>query len=198
MILAQLRTAVLAAFPGLDAPRQAVFRIVRTAAERLNLQPVNGSADQTKDLAAVEVWPGVPGVTSEPTPGEEVLVAFVGADGVPVVVARGREGGPGSVPIRVYHDATTEILFVTRTGAKVLIGPAGIGEAERLPVAKATHTKAYLDALEQWALSVDLAIAPAVALLTAPQQATYAAAVSARAAAALNLPLIPTTRLESA
>ena len=195
MILSHLRTAVLAAFPGLDAPKKAFFRVVRDVVGRLNLQPVAGSADQTKDLAAVDVCPGVPGVTSDPPPGETPIVAFVGADGVPYVIARAAEGMPGHTPIEVRHDATTAIRLISKaasSGAKVYVGAA-----PTKAVALAPDLVTYLNTIEMWALSIDLAIAPAVALLTAPQQATYSAAVTARTTAAGNISSIAATKLEA-
>jgi hypothetical protein len=127
MILPHLRTAVLAAFPGLDAPKKAFFRIARDLAGRLNLQPVNAKLDQTKDLSSIEICPGVPGVTSTPTEGETCIVMLVGKDEVPYVIARASEQMPGHVPIEVRHDAKTAIRFVSKTasaGAKVYCGAA--------------------------------------------------------------------------
>lgn len=184
MLLAHLRTAVLAALPGLDAPKAAFFRISRAIAGRLNLQPVNGTLDQTKDLTAAEVCPGVPGVTSDPTPGETPIVAFVGADGTPYVIARAAEGMPGHTPVEVRHDATSAIRFVSKAasiGAKVHVGDVTV------PVAKAAPVDAIKAAL--------LAYTGAIALTpTLPGVVAAAAALQT----ALNaIPSAATTKLEA-
>lgn len=161
MILPHLRTAVLAAFPGLDAPKKALFRVGRQIAGRLNLQPVSGTLDQTKDLSAVDVCPGVPGVTSDPTPGERVVLAFVGKDGIPYVIARGAEGMPGHTPIEVRHDATTAIRFVSKTssaGAKV-----HVGAAPTFALARAADLQALVTTLQALGASLELNPDPSVA-----------------------------------
>lgn len=191
MILPQLRAAILACFPGLDAPKKAFFRVVKRNAARLNLQPVDAITDQTKDVSNIEVCPGVPGVTSDPTEGEQVIVMFVGKDEVPYIIGRAALDMPGHLPFSVRHDAVRDIKFVSKTSAKVTVGITTV------PVAKAPNLVAYLNALETWALSIDLAIAPAVLLLTAPQQLAYAASVTARTTAAGNISTIASTRLEA-
>lgn len=188
MILAHLRTAVIAAFPGLDAPKTALFRIVRDIAGRLNLQPVNGTLDQTKDLTAAEVCPGVPGVTSEPTPGETPIVAFVGADGTPYVIARAAEGMPGHTPVEVRHDATTAIRLVSKAasvGAKVYVGAA-----PTFPVAMGAQVEAMKTALSTFAS------AQAAAALAADFTAMNTAA-SALATALGGITGISSTSLEA-
>lgn len=192
-MLAHLRTAVLAALPGIDAPKAAFFRISRAIAGRLNLQPVNGTLDQTKDLTAAEVCPGVPGVTSDPTPGETPIVAFVGADGTPYVIARAADGMPGHTPVEVRHDATTAIRLVSKAasvGAKVYVGAA-----PTVPVALAGPLGAYLTALEAWAVAVDATISAAGLAALVP---AYAGAATARASAAsANLSAVASTKLEA-
>jgi len=173
MILAQLRTAVLAAFPGLDAPKKAFFRVVRDITGRLNLQPVAGLADQTKDLSAVEVCPGVPGVTSDPTPGETCIVMLVGKDEVPHVIARASEQMPGHTPVEVRHDATTAIRLISKaasSGAKVYVGAA-----PTKAVALASPVEALATALEAFATackaSPDLTVQGAAGVLEGALQA---------------------------
>jgi hypothetical protein len=122
--LATLAAAVRAAFPGIESPRSAVMRLIRAVGSRVAVQQI-ALQDEAPEASPIEVWPGVPGVTSDPTEGEEVVMLFVGADQVPYVIGRGREGGPGDVPQAVRHDAVTAIRFLSRaasTGAKVYIG----------------------------------------------------------------------------
>jgi hypothetical protein len=184
MILPHLRTAVLAAFPGLDAPKKAFFRVVRDIAGRLNLQPVAAAADQTKDLAAVEVCPGVPGVTSDPTPGETPIVAFVGADGVPYVIARAAEGMPGHTPIEVRHDATSAIRMISKaasSAAKVYVGSATAPLAKSAPV---DATKAAL-------------VAFTTAVAATPTLPGIVAAAATMQTALNAIPSAATTKLEA-
>jgi hypothetical protein len=144
------------------------------------------------DALPVPSWCGVPGVSAEVFSGTRTLVAFDRADPTnPIAALWSPFGHTGHTPKKVYHEAHEELRFV---GASAGVGRFGL---ETLPVAKALHTVNYLTALETWALSVDLAIAPMVALLTPPQQAAYTAAVSARTAAAANIAQIPATKLEA-
>lgn len=185
MILSKFRTAMLAAIPGLDAPKKAFFRVVRNVAGRLNLQPVDPVADQTRDLESVEVCPGVPGVTSDPTPGEEVILAFIGKDGRPYVIARASEQMPGHTPIEVRHDATTAIRFISKTasaGAKVYVG------STTAPVAIAAPVDAIKAAL--------LGFTGAVALT--PTTPGIVAAAAALQTALQAIPSAACTKLESA
>lgn len=183
MLLGNLRAAMLAAFPGLDAPKSALFRIVRAVASRLNLQPLAAVLDQTRDLSAVEVCPGVPGVTSDPTPGETPIVAFVGQDGTPYVIARAAEGMPGHVPLEVRHDATTAIRLLSKTdsaGAKVYVG------STTFALARATDLQSLLTALQT--LGASLALSPV------PEVAAVGAALTT---ALQDLTVTPTAKLEA-
>ena len=184
MILSRLRTAVLAAFPGLDAPKKAFFRVAKAVAGRFALQPIFGIADQTKDLSNIEICPGVPGVTSDPTPGENVIVAFVGKDEVPYVIARASEQMPGHTPIEVRHDATTAIRFVSKTismGGKVYVGTV------TFPVALAPPVGSAMAAIQAFALATSTAT-------TAPQIAIAATALNA---ALLAIPGYAAMKLEA-
>jgi hypothetical protein len=194
----------------------AILRWVRRLMPRVELQgvfsyvTVGGSSSGRHDLRStksrhlpdvklVDSW-GAAGVSADLAPGTRVLLAFADGDpSSPVVVAVEPRGGAGHVPVRAYHEATTSINMVTDSAGDVLIGPPGAGAAERLPLAKAQHVQAYLDAIEGWASFVDLIITPFVGALTPEQQTDYADAIVARETAASdNVPLIPTTRSESA
>jgi hypothetical protein len=184
MILAKLRAAMIAAIPGIDAPKKAFFRVQKLVVGRFNLQPVDASADQTKDLSNIEVCPGVPGVTSEPMHGEEVIVAFVGADGRPYVIARASEQMAGHIPKQVYHDAERAIRFVSKAASSAGIVYVGTTTA---PVAKAAPVDAIKTAL--------LGFTGAVAVTP-----TTPGIVDAAAALQLALQAIPTaatTKLEA-
>lgn len=183
MILNSLRTAMLAAIPGLDAPKKAFYRVVRDVAGRLNLQPVNGTLDQTKDLSSIEVCPGVPGVTCDPTPGETCIVAFVGKDEVPYVVAHASEQMPGHTPIEVRHDAKTAIRFCSKTAsvaAKVYVGTT------TFPLARAADVQSILSALNAAVVALNASGVPEVI------------AVGGIFQTALNgVTVTPTTKLEA-
>ena len=175
MILSHLRTAVLAAFPGLDAPKKAFFRVVTRNIGRLNIQPVAAIADQTKDVSNVEVCPGVPGVTSDPTEGETCIVMFVGKDEIPYVIGRAALDMPGHLPQSVRHDAVRDITFVSKNSAKVFVGIVTV------PVAKAFPVDAIKVALLGYTAAVALAptlvgiVTAAAALQTALQAIPSAA-----------------------
>lgn len=144
------------------------------------------------DALPVPAWCGVPGVSAEVYSGTLVKLAFDRADASrPLAALWSPYNQAGHVPRKVYHEAAEEVRFVLESAGSVRVGVAPS------PVALATNLVAYLQALETWALSIDLAIAPAVALLTPPQQAAYSAAVSARTSAAGNVASIPATRLEA-
>ncbi len=145
MILKEFRTAMLAAFPGLDAPKKAFFRVSRRVVARLNLQPVNPELDQTKDLSNIEVCPGVPGVTSDPTEGETCIVMFVGKDEVPYVIARASETMPGHLPAEVRHDAGRVIRFVGKAGSSA--AKVYVGATPTFPLVRAIDVTSLLTAL---------------------------------------------------
>jgi hypothetical protein len=124
--LESLRAAVNAAFGmagvDLEAPRSAIMRIIRSVGTRLSLQKIDVE-DQAPDANPIEVWPGVPGVSSDPSGGEEVILSFVGQNQVPFVTG----WSPVFTPLKVRHDAKTEIRFVSLTAsvaAKVYVGAA--------------------------------------------------------------------------
>lgn len=160
MILSHFRTAMLAAIPGLDAPKKAFYRVQRNILARLNLQAISPTLDQTKDLSNIEVCPGVPGVTSDPTPGETCIVMFVGKDGVPYVIARAAEGMPGHTPAEVRHDATSAIRMVSKAAsvaAKVYVGSTTVA------IAKAPQVEALDTALTTFATACKASADPALA-----------------------------------
>jgi hypothetical protein len=184
MILESFRATMLAAIPGLDKPKTAFFRVQKAILGRLNLQKIS-TRDDISDLGPVEVCPGVPGVTSDPTPGETPIIVFVGADGTPYVIARASEQMPGHTPIEVRHDATTAIRFVSKTGSVAAKVYVGSGTA---PVAKAAPVDAIKAAL--------IAFTGAVALT--PTTPGIVAAAAALQTALNAIPTAATTKLESA
>jgi hypothetical protein len=174
------RALFLAAFPGAMAPRLAVCRVVRDVAGKLSLQPVDGPTDEVGNMKPVEVWPGVPGATSDPAEGELVVVAFVGADQRPCVIARVFEGGPGWPPESVYHDAKLQVRLIASLAsknAKVIVGSDD--EVEPRAVAIALPVGQAFGAVVE-AFGAVLAYATAVAAAvpaTAPAQASLSAAL---------------------
>ncbi len=183
MILAQLRTAMIAAIPGLDAPKTAFFRIARNVAGKLNLQPLSAILDQTKDLSNIEVCPGVPGVTSDPTLGETPIVAFVGTDGTPYVIARASASMPGHTPIAVYHDAKEAIWLISKPAsitAKVYVGNS------TAPLVHASEVTRLVGTIQ--ALGASLSLSPV------PEVAAVGVAITA---AFTDYIVAPTTKLEA-
>lgn len=165
MILSHLRTAVLAAFPGLDAPKKAFFRVVRSVGLRLNVQPVNATLDQTRDLSNIEVWPGVPGVSSDPKEGEQVVISFVGKDQTPIVTHRGPPTAPAStefgvaptcpLPLEVRHDVAVSLRMLSRSepATKMYVGGNG---SPTYPVALAPPVDSIKTALTTFAAALAL------------------------------------------
>jgi hypothetical protein len=76
------------------------YRVVHVAVDkRLDLQVVRKQTG-LPDLTTVAVMPGVPGAYPEPTPGCEVLVAFIDGDKTqPIVTHFGGSDRPGFVPV---------------------------------------------------------------------------------------------------
>lgn len=180
MILSHLRAAILACFPGLDAPKKAFFRVVKRNAARLNLQPVDAIADQTKDVSNVEVCPGVPGVTSDPTEGEQVIVMFVGKDEVPYIIGRAALDMPGHLPFSVRHDAVRDIKFVSKNNAKVYVG-----SGPTFALARAADVSTLLSQLKTAAATMEASVVPEVV------------AVGGILTAALTVTITGTTKLEA-
>lgn len=151
--------------------------------------------DRDKELAdplPIPIWPGIPGASSELYSGTRMLLAFDRADSTrPLAALFSPKGEAGHVPKKVFLEAN-ELIHLLGTS----LGVAKIGAVTQ-PVALAPNVVAYLSAVEAWALSVDIAIAPLIAALTPPQKAAYSAAVSARTTAAGNIATIPATRLEA-
>lgn len=183
MILNSLRSAMLAAFPGLDAPKKAFFRVVRDVAGRFNLQPIFATADQTKDLSNIEICPGVPGVTSEPKEGEQVVVMFVGKDEIPYVIARASEQMPGHIPKQVYHDAERAIRFVSKPAS--LAGIVYVGSTT-FPLARAADLQALVVALQTLGATLEASGDPSVVIVGA-----------AITAALTGFTVTPTAKLEA-
>lgn len=180
--LAALRVAVLAAFPDLAAPRLVQYRVVREVAGRLSVQAVD-AGDEAPDANPIEVWPGVPGVTSSPTPGELVVVALVGEAQYPSVIARSPQGGPGHTPLEVRIDATTEIRVLGAPASAAAVMRVG---AAPVPLAKASELAALVTALK--ALGTTLSASPD------PSAALVGGAITTALAA---ITITPTTRLEA-
>jgi hypothetical protein len=151
------------------------------------------------DPLPVRAFCGVPGVSAEVFAGTRVLLAFDRADPTnPLAGLWSPFGETGHVPRNVAHEAAEHIDIVTTSGGDVRIGPPGVGEVERLPLAKAPHVQAYLEASEAWANQVDSLLFTLATLAGVPIPPTYTTAISDRLDASLKLPLIPTTRSESA
>lgn len=179
-----LRAAVLAAFPGLAEPRLVQYRVVGPVAGRLSLQKVS-ELDGAPDALPVEVWPGVPGVTSIPAPGELVIVAFVGIDQCPAVISRAPSGGAGHPPLEVRLDAETEIRALGAVASDAAV--MRVGASPTFPLARAVDLQSLLSAIQGAAITLSGLPDP------------HAAAVGAALDSALSgVTVTPTTRLEAA
>jgi hypothetical protein len=77
------------------------YRVVRMAAGRAELQPVNASAG-LPDISGIEVWPGVASAHAELTPGSHALVQFIEGDRAqPIVTHVAPRGASGWIPSTV-------------------------------------------------------------------------------------------------
>lgn len=188
--LSRLRSALaelvkLDAIPEFSLMKLRRARIVGQSGDRVSLQIVDreGEVPDAGQEARQPVWYGVPGCSADHTPGQEVLLAVAFAAGAqPIVFLAPPRGQPGHVPIRVRHEATTEIRFMGSAAGVVRVGPGTTA-----PVALAAPVAAMLTALKAFATS-------AAAATTAAQIATAAATLST----ALNAIASPAaTRLEA-
>lgn len=181
--LAALEAAVKTALPGLDVPRLVQYRVIQAIGGRLSLQAVNPADDApglNNDMKPVEVWPGVPGATSTPTPGELVVVAFVGRDQYPVVLGRSPAGGPGHTPIDVKLDAVTELRLIGSLASAAAVARVGGAVPPPQPVALAPQVALALAQVVLAIASID-AYAAAVAIVspaTAPAATALATALA--------------------
>lgn len=185
MIIAELRAAVKAAFAehGIDQPKTAFVRIIRAVGNRVSVQKID-TRDNIDDANPIEVWPGVPGVTSDPAEGEEAVLSLVGREQRPVVTMRASKEAPGNVPPEVRHDATSALRMLSRTesaAAKVIVGNGA------LPVARAAQVDAIKAAL--------LAYTGAIAL--DPTLVGIIGAAAALQTALQSIPSAATTKLEA-
>lgn len=150
---------VLSKAPGLLLPPLCAYRIVRDLSGRFSLQAII-SVDGLPDSLPVEVWPGVSGTHSEPTLGEEVVVAFVGVDKEPCIIARSPKDRQAHIPAKVWHEATELIKFVHNSSGEVHVGN---GEVMQPVILAQGHVNAMQAIVNGFAAVV--AYAQAVAVL---------------------------------
>jgi hypothetical protein len=162
--LSRLRSAV-AALTKLDAiPERPLLplqraRIVGQSGDRVSLQLVDRAGDlpDAGQEARQPIWYGVPGVSATHTPGQELLLAFAGADASqPVCFLATPRGQPGHVPILVRHEATTEIRLMGSAAGVVRVGPGG---TQKVALGPALDT--MLAALQAFAASASVAVSAA-------------------------------------
>jgi hypothetical protein len=110
------------------------YRVVRTSADRLELQVVNRDFD-APDILPISTWPGVAGAHAEPTPGAEVLVQFIeGSRELPVVTHFAGKDGTGWSPVNLTIDASAFIK---------------LGKDAEALAARADYTDARIETLQQ-------------------------------------------------
>jgi len=166
-----------AAFPGFDAPKIIACRVVRDEAGRLSLQPLNAARDEAPEInqggmRPVEVWPGIPGATSEPTSGEVVLVALYGRDATPAVIARAPEGQPGHTPSAVQINASSTVRLGTAPLAAPVARAAALTALKTAVQAFGSAAKVSTDpVLAGAALALESAVAAIVMIATTKLEA---------------------------
>lgn len=124
------------AAPELDALQLVPARIVsqNPVSGMVSLQIVDRSGKYA-DTLPVHQWTGVAGVSWDPTPGQEVRLAFSQADkSDPVAFLASPKGQPGHVPLRVRHDAVEEIRMVGASEGVVRVGSTTVSVALEPPV----------------------------------------------------------------
>lgn len=180
--LEALKAAVEAAHPGAIAPKLVFYRVVRTVADRFSLQKVF-EADGVPDVVPIDNWPGVAGWAYTPTPGELVIVAFVGVDLRPCIIAHAPLGESGHTPVSSLVDATAELKLLTKatsSAAKCTVGAVPLALAHGAPVAS------FKTAVQAFAAATMVSTDP-----------TLAAAASALNEALTAITITQTTKLEA-
>lgn len=124
---------------------------------RVSLQHVERSGD-APDTLPVPVWYGVPGMSADHSPGQEMLLGYGGADlADPVAFLATPRGQPGHVPIRIRIESTTEVRFFGGSAGVVRVGPGTTA-----PLALAVPFDAVLTAIRVFAQALTLSTDPAV------------------------------------
>jgi hypothetical protein len=160
----------------------------QTSAREVSLR-LDARDKELSDPLPVHAWYGVPGVSAEVFSGTRTMLAFDRHEPAnPFAALWSPYGQTGHVPKKVYHEANEELRF--------LASSTGVGRfgAVTVPVAKAPDLVAYLQALELWAVQVDLVLTAAGLDAIVP---TYAATKAPRVSAAGNITSIPATKLEA-
>lgn len=181
MTLSRLRNAfsTLArgeAVPELPAMVLGRARVVSVGPDRrLSLQRVD-RAGEYPDLfdGRVPLWCGTAGVSVEPTPGQEVIFGFSEADFAdPITFMAAPFGEAGHAPVKVWHEATTEIRFVS--AAQSALGVVRIGPGATLPVALGPALDAVIAALQTFASAAALSTDPVLAAAATALQSALGA-----------------------
>lgn len=154
-----------AAVPELPALRLQRARVLsqNLTSGRVSLQLLDRSGDQP-DTLPLYLWSGTPGISADVATGQEVLLGYARADSSdPVAFAASPKGQPGHIPIRVRHEASSEILFGANSATVVRVGPAPV------PVALGPALQSLIAALNVFAtgLNPTTLAAQAATLVTA-------------------------------
>ncbi len=113
-------------FPLLTLAPMGFYTVVKIQGQRLEVRAVDRTEEAgLPDMALVEVWPGIPGAESVPAIDERVVVAFVGPDRYPVIIARGCPLSPRLSPRDVVLYATALIALRSQNTVEVRGEEAG-------------------------------------------------------------------------
>lgn len=152
-----------------------------TQTSRPDLNPVQLDLGLKPILAAEKSF-GSHGLFAKLKPGSEVLIGF--------------EGGDSNRPF-ISAFIPSEALGVELVVDNKVKVVGSIPSGAPLAVARAPQLVAYLNALEAWALQVDIVVGPLFNALPPPAAALYNAIVATRTNAASNTSLIASTKLEA-
>lgn len=197
-----LRDIVRGFVPELPALELRRARVVAQASDgRVSVQQVDRSgevADFGRTEGAVRFYTGLPGASAElnTTNNPETILAFTRADwSEPIAFLAPPVGQPGHVPINVFLEASSTLRFVGNSA-----GIVKVGADPTTAVALAGDLVTYLEALEDWALQIDLMVitlAGAIPFPIPPPPTPYSLAIDARTTAADDISSIPATKLEA-
>lgn len=140
MIAATVRPAYLRDHP---------YRVVSQALDgRLTLQLIDADAGVPKMLVGIAVWPGLPSVSVKVSPGDTVIVAFLGGDRTrPAVIGFDGRSSPaarvsiGDVPLAVVVANPSLIQWIAAVTAAI----NGLAPGSATPPVGLTSTRLFTE-----------------------------------------------------
>lgn len=155
---ATMRRVVEKAIPWARYALLTRYRVLGMAGARVKLEAAN-KRQGWPDAIALDVAPGMAGLSAELTPGATVLVTFVDGDpALPIITHFERMGQTGFLPVSLALDASGTVRVGATAGSVELGGEAPISAAQALSERRFVR---YGDPIQVSALNIPIAIAPA-------------------------------------